>query len=243
MVLKISNKENFLDNFLIPISKITDNCVLKIEPGKISTLTASSDSTIITYSEYRDALITDTIKLNLPDPKKFVKLLSCIEGELAIDINANNLSYKSPNIRFKYHLYDDGIISIPNINLEKIFKLEFDGKFNITYSNINQLIKGSSYTENNEKVYFTFSGGSQVDAEITDKGKHNTNSFGLAISSDYTGTQNNLSFPLKFDILQHISQYKAESYKVQVSAKLGVFVFSVDSEDFLTKFIVSALKN
>jgi hypothetical protein len=243
MNLKITNKEAFLDNFLIPVSKVVENAILKIEPGKISTLTASSDSTIVTYSEYRDISIVDTLKLNLPDVKKFVKLLSCIESDIDLVIDTNNLSYKSPGVRFKYHLYDEGIISSPNVNLDKLSKLEFDGEFSVSYDNINKLIKGSSFTENNEKVYLTFSGDNLVDAEVTDKSKHNTNSFGTTIADNYVGPKNGLSFPLKFDILQHISQYRADIYNVKVVTKLGVFVFTVDSENVLTKFIVSALKN
>lgn len=241
--LKISNKESFVNDFLLPVSKVSENCILKIEPGKISTLTASSDSTIITFSEYKDTTITETLKLNLPDVKKFVKLLSCITEEINLTIDTNNISYKSPGIRFKYHLYDEGIIASPNLNLDKINQIALDGSFSITHSVISQLLKGSSFTDNNEKVYFSLSGDNLVDAEITDKAKHNTNSFGLTIANDFVGTKSAISFPLKFDILQHISQYKADLYKVQISSKLGVFIFTVDSQFVETKFIVSALKN
>jgi hypothetical protein len=242
VILKIENKDNFLNDFLAPIGKVADNAVIKIEPKKISSLVTSGDSTIITYSEYIDNNIDLNVTLNLPEVKKFVKLLSCIEGNLELSIDTNNISYKSPSVRFKYHLYDDGIIPVPSLNLSKLSAIEFDGKFTTTLQKINGLLKGSIFTDSNEKVYFSIND-NQVEVDITDKTRDNTNSFASVISEDYSGIKVINSLPFKFDIIQHISQYKSEIYKVELSSKFSILTFTLNNENVMTKFIVSALKS
>jgi hypothetical protein len=43
MDLCISNREQLLNEYLIPLSKISDNAVFKVQPGKIVTTIATSD--------------------------------------------------------------------------------------------------------------------------------------------------------------------------------------------------------
>ena len=241
MILKIENKDNFIDDFLSPIGKVADNAVIKIEPKKISSLVSSNDNTIVTHSEFLDPSLDQTIALNIPEIKKFVKLLSCIEGPLELNIDNNSISYKSSQVRFKYHLFDDGIIPVPSLDINKLSTIEFDGRFTTTIQKINGLLKGSIFTDSNEKVYFSIQD-NKVEVDITDKTRDNTNSFASIISEDYTGIKLLNTLPFKFDIIQHISQYKSELYKVELSSKFSILTFTLNNENVTTKFIVSALK-
>ena len=63
--LQIKNKSNFINNFLSPIGKLTENTVLKVGKEKISAISSSSDGTLIvhcTYNQTND--VQDTISLN-----------------------------------------------------------------------------------------------------------------------------------------------------------------------------------
>ena len=71
MTLTITEKDKFLNTFLIPISKVSDSVILKIVPGSITTLIATSDNTIIVNATYNDTSINITKVLNVPDIKKF----------------------------------------------------------------------------------------------------------------------------------------------------------------------------
>ena len=75
------------------------------------------------------------------------------------------------------------------------------------------------------------------------KTRDNTNSFASIISEDYIGTKITNSLPFKFDIIQHISQYKSDIYKVELSSKFSILTFTLNNENVMTKFIVSALKS
>jgi hypothetical protein len=127
MILNITDKDNLLNNFLIPVSKVADSAVLNITPGNITTLIATNDNTIIVNASFNDEAITITKILNVPDIKKFCRILSCIEeATISLNVEGNNIGYSAAAIRFKYHLYEDNIISQPKINIEKLPNAEGD---------------------------------------------------------------------------------------------------------------------
>ena len=143
MILNITDKEKFLNNFIGPLSKVSDSAVLKVQKGGITSLIATSDNTIIISADYLDEQIDVEKILNIPDLKKLNRVLSCIEDiKLSLDISSNNISYNSSILRFKYHLYDDNIINTPKINLDKLSALSFDGKFTLGHNTVVSLIKG-----------------------------------------------------------------------------------------------------
>ena len=99
MMLTITEKDKFLNTFLIPISKVSDSVILKIVPGSITTLIATSDNTIIVNATYNDTSINITKVLNVPDIKKFCRILSCIE-ESTLIISAIHLQQLDLNTIF-----------------------------------------------------------------------------------------------------------------------------------------------
>lgn len=243
MNLKITNKDNFLNCFLIPISKVSDSAVIKVQPGKISSLIATNDNTIIVSATYNDEQIDLTKVLNIPDIKKFCRIVACIEEqEINFDIATNNISYTSPSIRFKYHLYEDNIISIPKISVEKLKGLSFDAKFSLQLQAINALIKGSTIATDTNKIYLTSRDG-EVYGDLADLTRANTDSYGMKLTSDYSGQNLSKAIPLNFEIFRIISYMKFKTIDVQLVTKMGVMVFDVALESTSIKFIVSALEN
>jgi len=243
MNLKITNKDNFLNNFLSPLSKVTDSAVINVSKGKISSLISTSDNTIIVGANYTDNNINAVKCLNVPDVKKFVRVVSCIEQDtFELDISSNFIGYSSDSIRFKYHLYDDGIITTPKLNLEKIKTLEFDGSFVLPYTSVISLIKGSSISTETNKIYISVKD-NIVFGELTDKTRSNIDSYGIKISEDYKGTQFAVSLPLNFEIFRIISSMRFKELQSQIITKLGVMTLDLKLENSDFKFVVSALAN
>ena len=243
MNLNIKDRDNFLNNFVVPLSKITDSAVLKVSPGKIKSLISTSDNTIIVNAEYDDDSINATKTLNIPDLKKLCRIISCIEdATFSLDISSNFLGYSSNNVRFKYHLYDDGIIPSPKLSIDKLNSLAFDGKFTLPYSSVINLIKGSSVSTETNKIYISVKD-KQIFGELTDKTRANIDSYGINISSDYDGTQFAIAIPLNFEIFRIISSMRFKELQANLITKMGVITFDLNLDNSKFKFVISALAN
>ncbi len=241
MIWHISNKDKLLNNFFNPLSKITDSVVLNIEEDVISTLITTSDNTIIVNAKHTEKNNKSSKKLNIPDIKKLCRIFQCIpETTFDLTLNSNNISYVSDNIRFKYHLYDEGIINTPKLNLSKLEKLEYTGSFDISYNSISALVKGSTIATDTDKIYIMFKNDTVV-GELTDFSRDNTDSYGLQISDNYEGQPIQHNIPLNFEIFRIISSMKFNNIHTRIASQTGVFTFDVNLEDTSLKFIVSAL--
>lgn len=243
MTLSITSKDKFLNNFLIPISRVAESAVINLNGDKISSLIATSDNTVIVSALFTEPKNTSIKKLNIPDIKKLCRILQCIEEqELDLKLDVNSISYKSQNIKFKYHLFDDNIIPEPKLNLAKLDKLDFTGSFTIASNVVASLIKGSTIATETNKIYISFSD-KDVIGELTDKARANTDSYGLKISETYTGAPILSHIPLNFEIFRIISSMKFTEIKSKVAPSTGVFVFDMNTDETQLKFIISALAN
>ena len=87
-------------------------------------------------SNFYEAQVTSFIispsMTNIPDIKKLIRVLDIVPAnEVSLTINSNNISYSENGYKFRYHVLDDGIIKLPNINVNKINNLEFDTNFTV----------------------------------------------------------------------------------------------------------------
>jgi hypothetical protein len=243
MTLSITNKDNFLNNFLSPLSKITDSAVISVNKGKITSLISTSDNTIIVDANYSDDKIDVKKTLNIPDLKKLFRVISCIdEDNFDLDISSNFIGYSSKNVRFKYHLYDDGIISSPKLNVEKLKTFSFDGSFTLPYAAVVNLVKGSSISTETNKIYISVKD-KIVFGELTDKTRANIDSYGIQVADNYDGTQFALAIPLNFEIFRIISSMRFKELQTQLITKMGVLTFDLNLDNAQFKFVVSALAN
>lgn len=229
--LKVDNKQTLINNFLSPISKLTENAVIKVRDKEITSLSTSNDGTLIvncTVPQVND--IDETIFLNVPDINKFIKVLSCIADEgVEVLYNNNNLEYKSPTVGFKYHLLDDGIIDPPSVNIEKIKKIDFPFKFSMDSVVVNQLIKASTFTTDTNKIYFSCKEGT-VSATLTDRQRHNVDSYSQQVASEYNGDELPKELALSFETLRIISTIRFENLTVHINPDLNVFLFQIEMQ-------------
>ena len=121
MLLPIKNKDNFIQNFLNPVSRLNSAATLEIR-DTISTI-VHNNSNIFLKAEYNidwdDHSHTDTICL--PDTVKLIKILSCLDQtDIHLEIEKNCITYSDSSNRFKYHLFDDNLTSNNAFDFNKI---------------------------------------------------------------------------------------------------------------------------
>lgn len=234
-VLHVKNRNEFL-KYLDSVSKINDSAIFEIKPEGITSLVASADNTLVLFSEFETASdFTSTI--NIPDIKKLYRVLETVnEDEIKLKINGNNLEYKDKDVKFKYHLFEEGFLSKPNLNIEKIRSFTFDVKFNITKAALQQLFKGSTFASETNKVYIYTEDG-DLKAELTDRARHNTDNFTITIgSADFELAP----IPINFDNIRLMSSIDSE-YVFNVNTQHGVVIVDNNSDSTKLKYIISSL--
>jgi len=233
--LKIADKSEFL-KFLDATSKISDSVILEVDKEKITTLVSSIDNTLILYSEYSAVSeLEDT--LNIPDVKKLYRVLDTIENsDINLQINTNNIEYRGSDIKFKYHLFEEGFLSKPSINLDKINQFTYDLEFNLDKVILQQIFKGSTFTSETNKIYFYTENG-KIMAELTDRSRHNTDNFTLCIGDAEFSLE---PTPVNFDNIRLLSIIN-DSFNVKINTEYGVIVFDIIKDNIKLKYIISAL--
>ena len=227
--LKIANRTDFVNNFLSPIGRLTENAVLKVRGKEFVATSSSSDGTLIVNCSYKQSNdVTETIYLNIPDLNRLIKVLGCIAtDDVTLTFNNNNIEHKSGSMGFKYHLLEDGIIDPPSIDLNKIKSIEFPFRFSITPNTINQLVKASTFTTETNKIYFYTEDGS-VHATLTDKQRHNVDSYSQLVADKHKGDPLDKELALSFETMRIISTIRFDDLNVLVNPTLNVFLFQLN---------------
>ena len=233
--LRIKNRNEFL-RYLDSVSKINDSAIFEITPSGMSCLVSSIDNTLVMLSEFKsDFDITTTI--NVPDIKKFQRVIDTLSGdEVTLIINSNNLEYKGNDVKFKYHLFEEGFLMKPGLNVDKIRSFKFDVSFDFSRDIIQSLLKGSTFASETNKVYFYTEGGS-VKADLTDKARHNTDNYSLSICDSDAELKDT---PVNFDNIRLLSAVSNE-YKCNINTDYGVVVIDNDTDCIKLKYIISSL--
>mgnify|MGYP000403797112 CR=1 FL=1 len=233
--LKLANRGEFL-TFLDAVSKISDSAIVNVNKDKLTSLVSSIDNTLILYSEYVVPSDFEDI-LNVPDIKKLSRVLDTLESnELDLTVNTNNIEYKGDDIKFKYHLFEEGFLTNPNLNLEKINKFNFDIQFTLDRSTLQQILKGSTFTSETNKIYF-YTEGKELIGELSDRARHNTDNFAINLGEvDFTLTPT----PVNFDNIRLLTTIN-DKFVAKINTEYGVVVFEIEANNIKLKYIISAL--
>lgn len=240
MNIDIPDKKLLVSGFLNPISKINDSCVIEINDGGFNCTTCTSDASVILNTQYLLNLDIDTpLKLNISDIKKVIKAFECIGNEsFTLAVDKNNISYAGQEIKFKYHLLEDGIITVPKIDAAKIAGLQFPITFNIQYKSLIELLKGSTFATESNKLY-VYSQNGKIFGDLTDRSRHNVDSLSIPLC-DYTGPELQ-NICLNFEIIRIISSVRVKQLECKINPKLGVILFQIMDGPVKTRYIASSL--
>jgi len=242
MIISINEKENLINKFLNPISNISDLSVLTIDSNKITSLNKTADNNVVLFAEIPYSGDSNTkIDLNIPNVKKLIKILETIDGSnVEFTINNNNLEYKSSHTKFKYHLLENGIITIPSINLNKVNSFEWDTEFIITYDKFTQLHKSSTFITDSNKIYFYAENG-QIHAELNDHTRSNIDCYSTIIAEGYKGEPIDTPIPLSFDVFRMLYVVKNAEIAVKINSTKGVAIFDILGDGYKLQYITTAL--
>lgn len=235
-------KESFLTRFLLPISKLADNVSLVPHNNSLYAISASADGSIILLATYNNIDIADESgKINLPDIKKFNRLIDCIEEDsISLKIKNNCIQYNTDSIKFNYHLLEDSYMQKCPVNPEKIKNLQYDSFFDLPVSKFNELLKYSSITSDTDKLYF-YTKNDSVYAELNDFERQNVNSITYHITNTFEGVQIKNALPLNLENIRMLAGIKMDKFSVKINNTLKVTLFEASNEDTNIKFVISAL--
>ena len=146
---------------LSSLGQIHDTCVLELKHDGIHGITSSEDNSMYGHG-YLGGVSFENKNLNLPSLKKFSKALDMISADdVKLKMNGNHLEYKDKQLKFKYHLHEEGVITRPKLSLEKIRNFEYDIEFDLDFDFLSDLLQKSSIT-NTKKLYIFTEDGSLV---------------------------------------------------------------------------------
>jgi hypothetical protein len=229
------NRED-LKNFLEGLSKVSDSTILNIELDKIYAISSSEDRSMFLWSTLESDQDTKGV-LNLPSVKKLSKSLDLIaEPEVEFALNSNNLEYKGSKVKFKYHLYSDGILVAPKLTLTKIQSLQYEYEFDVSKAFLVSLLKQSSIFKDTNKLYI-FTENDKMYWSLGDKTMMNTDV--LTVEGGDVDFKMD-EFILNLDNMQMLSFGDSDKFTFKIN-KLGIGNITLKNGNAELNYILSSL--
>jgi hypothetical protein len=230
-------KKREFQMLLSSLGNINDSCVLEIGEDGIHGISSSEDNSMYAHAFLRGDFEENT--LNLPSLKKLDKAVDMIPSDdVKLKIKSNHLEYKDKDLKFKYHLHDDGVITKPKLSLEKIRNFEYDVEFELDFEFLSKILQKSSIT--NTKKLYIFTEDDNLVWKIGDETAPNSDSLSITSGSvDFELTP----FILKIDNLKLLSKISNTGNLFKINTKLGVGCITSSYGDFEMEYIFSSLKN
>ena len=199
------DKSSFINDFLSPISKINEKCIINFEDNKASAIVTENTSAIFLFCESNIGFHGEKVSLNVGDVMKLQKALGCIEEDTpSFSLNQNNLQYKSKTLKFKYHLLEDGVIKTPPFNRDKLTNIPFTTEFKINKKEYSDVLKNSVFTSDSNKIYF-YTKNKAVYCELNDKTIPNIDCIDMKVSESFEGSIISVPFALRLDWLRYFN--------------------------------------
>jgi len=236
------NKELFVQKFLLPISKLADNVSLIPEGDELYSVCSSQDGSIVLLATLKlDTTLDGIVRINLPDVKKFVRLLECIEdNNIELTLEDNHIKYNTSNFKFNYFLLEDSYMQRCPVNPTKIKSLKYDSGFLLPNTKFNEVLKGSSIATDSDKLYF-YTKNEEVYAELNDYERQNINNLTYLVTDKFVGEPIKNVLPLNLENIRMLAGLRVDSITVKINNTLKVTLFEVEDRNVNIKFVISAL--
>jgi len=240
MKINIPDKDSFVSKFLAPINKVAEDFVVKRDkanPNLITCLVNSPCKTVVLYATYLCSEEMEPFHLNINRGSRLINAINSVpDNKMTIEVIDNHMRYTSKTVRFKHHFLDDEI-DIPKIDIEKVKKCKFDVAFSIPQTLLVNIVKAGGFATDTKKIYF-YSEGTDVYAELTDRLKDNTDSYGRIVSSNIRGDLSEAQ-SVSFELLRWVSTCKFDSVNALINTQNSVFLFDVSDEKTRLNYIAS----
>jgi len=203
---------------------------------------SSQDGSIVLLATLKhNSLLDNIVKINLPDVKKFVRLLDCVDdNDVVISLENNHLKYNTVNFKFNYYLLEDSYMQRCPINPDKIKLLKYDSEFILSNIKFNEILKGSSIATDSDKLYF-FTKNDEVYAELNDYNRQNINNITYLVTDKFSGEPIKNALPLNLENVRMLAGLRTENITVKINNSLKVTLFEIEDKHVSIKFIISAL--
>lgn len=229
------NKEAF-KTFLEGLGKVSDTAILNIQDDQMYAISSSEDRSLFLWSKL-EGDFDITSKLNLPSLKKLSKAIDLSsDKDIEFTVNSNNLEFKGKQIKFKYHLYGDGILVNPKLTLSKIESLKYDYEFTVQKDFLKQILKNSAVFNGTNKLYI-FTDDDKLVWSLGDRTM--TNSDVLTFTGDDVDFEMD-EFILNLDNVRLLTLGKANEFTMKVN-KMGIGNISLKNGDVELNYILSSL--
>lgn len=240
--LQINNKQSFV-RFLQAAGALYDQCVMHCnkDTNMLDVFVSTESEQVIMYSEYTNAICSDTFTMNIPDLKKLIKLISYIPAEtFTLTINNNSISYNTPELSFKFHLYEDGIIRVKQINKDMLKNFKGEYSFSLSADDIDDLLKSASVLGNVDFVYIKGEQGKIV-CEITNKQIPGTDSLTVTMidTQDTSITFDEIKFSL--NDMRLLNSLRCSNMVWQLHTKYNCIVSVSKIDDCIGYYSVTSL--
>ena len=243
MILPIKNKDNFIQNFLNPVSRLDSAATLDID-GNISTI-VHNNSNIFLKAEYKvnwDDHPQDSI-ICLPDTVKLIKILSCLDNDnINLKIEENCITYNDKFNRFKYHLFDSSVTKNNAFDFNRIGDITFDTNFKLTKEKNNAILKALPFVTESSKVYLKTQS-TNVYAELSDKKLQNVDSYTTILAEKYDGQELDYELILDIELFRLISVLSFSEATIYINNEYKMLMIKLELNDSNLTFVSTSYKN
>lgn len=235
----LSIKKKKLQSLLNSVTLVSDPFILNVEADKMTALVSTPDSRMILVAKLEDDF-DYTGELNLPSSKKLSDALKMTsEEEVTFKVNHNNLEYKKGSIKFKYHLYDDGIITKPKYKISKLESLNYDVEFEISVEYFQSLLKSSSVFKSTNKMYLYTDDDGHLVWSLEDRDVTNSDVFSVVASK--VDFEIETPFIMSLDNLKLINLKEFKEIFIKINVETGYGSFMLKNNDLTLNYTILTL--
>lgn len=230
------NKPDFLF-FLESLSKLSDSAILNIKDGGISALATNLDASLFLWNTMPVEFDDETV-LNIPSLSKLKSALALCGSSDSIELtlNRNNLEYRGNSIKFKYHLYEEGVIMKSKTSLEKLQSLKYDVETDFSEKFLKSFLKAASTFSKIKKLHL-YTEDDRMMWSLQDDT--------IANSDVFTLKGNEVDFDLDAFIINldniRLLSFPNDSVKLKINTSLGIGNMELQYGNVALNYIISSL--
>lgn len=219
------------------IKSISVPTILDVKKDEMNTIVSNADRSIYLWANMKGDFGVD-VTLNLPSVSKLSELMSIVgTNEIPFNLKKNKLEYRGSNVRFDYHLHDDGILTKSKIKKEKIEQMDFKHSFEVDKKFFDSLLKTSNLFKDSNKIYISTDGNDLV-WSLDDKNRMNIDKYSIVYGEvDFSMSE---PFIMCVDNCRLIDFMGNEKIKFELTENFNACKITVCKESTTLRYVFSS---